>query len=471
MELTLTGARSAARGAEHGRFGVAVFAIAAVFYALAFLGLFTEGDAALFLILVAVVGRRVRPFLLVMAASVQDAPGCSYVWSYVGFAVVAAVTVADELLRNAPRPAAAGERSLAWLALLALTVASYCTIASWMQSAFGGYAQAAQRPYYFVGALMAVMILAGFFGRRALDRREGDRRLLGGLAVFSTVHALLIGILQIPLGQEFYRSSGSLLKVELSQQLMEAGAIGFARINGPFLSPNAYGYTMIQLATLSILTLFDTARLRVFFLYIAVGLAAVLLSMSKALLGYYGLVCAVLLAFVARRGVIVFVYLLGFVLLGWFLTSDYFQLLLAIFRVQEGSLGSRQTAWLAVIQSLQPLDWVFGIGLSAWPPFFESKVGLPLSDPHSLPLSIAGTFGLPGVVFYAALIVMLLRRGLQAGADDVRRLGIWLLLLLFLVKDLVSIPTVLGNTPLTFMIWLLLGLVLTRPVYPEPSPQ
>jgi hypothetical protein len=271
------------------------------------------------------------------------------------------------------------------------------------------------------------------------------------------------------MGQEFYRSVGSLAKVELSSQLMEAGAIGFVRINGPFLSPNAFGYTMILLATLSFLTLFNTARLRVFFLYLIVGLAAVLLSTSKALLGYYGLVCAVLFGFVARRGVIVLVYAIGFAILGWFLTSDYFQLLLQIFRVQDGSLGSRQSAWLAVIEGLQPLDWIFGVGLSAWPPFMLERVGLPLSDPHSLPLSIAGTFGVLGVLFYVALITLLVRHALQADTDDLRRRGIWLLLLLFLVKDLVSIPTVLGNTPLTFMIWLLLGLVLARPALAQPA--
>ena len=468
MELTLALPRAPAGGVERRGFGAAVFAVAAAVYALAYLGLFSEGDAAIFLIVAALGWPRVRPFLLLLAASVQDAPGCSYVWTYVGFAAVAALTIVDELLRGAPLPQPEGERSFQRIMMLALIVAGYCTIASGMQQSFGGYSQSTDRPFFFVGALMAAMILTGFFARRALDRREGDRKRLGRLAVLATCHALLIGILQIPMGQEFYRSSASLAKVELSTQLMEAGVIGFARINGPFLSPNAFGYTLLLLATVSILTLFDTARLRVFFLYVIVGLAAVLLSMSKALLGYYGLVCVVLLAFVARRDVIVLVYILGFVALGWFLTTDYFQILLQIFRVQEGSLGSRQSAWLAVINSLQPLDWVFGVGLGAWPPFFKEKVGFPLSDPHSLPLSVAGTFGVLGIVFYLALVVMLVRRALQERSDNVRRLGIWLLLLLFLVKDLVSIPAVLGNTPLTFMIWLLLGLVLTRPARPQP---
>ena len=98
--------------------------------------------------------------------------------------------------------------------------------------------------------------------------------------------------------------------------------------------------------------------------------------------------------------------------------------------------------------------------------FFNQQIGVELSDPHSLPLSVAGTFGLPGILFYLMLLGLLARESLVRDSTAARRLGIYLLLLVFLVKDLVSIPAVLGNTPLTFMIWLLLGLVLVRPPAP-----
>jgi hypothetical protein len=195
--------------------------------------------------------------------------------------------------------------------------------------------------------------------------------------------------------------------------------------------------------------------------YVIAGGAAVLLSLSKALLGYYGLAVLVLLRYAAGRlatALVVFAAAAGLLL---FASTQLYQLVLAVFRWQEGGLGSRQFAWLAVFRELQPLDWIFGVGLSAWPVFFEKHVGIALSDPHSLPLSVAGTFGLVGVLFYGLLVTTLLR-SLWRARDDTDRVAIYLLLLLFLLKDLVSIPAVLGNTPLTFLVWLLLGLSIAR---------
>jgi hypothetical protein len=186
-----------------------------------------------------------------------------------------------------------------------------------------------------------------------------------------------------------------------------------------------------------------------------------MLSLSKALLGYYGLAILVLLRYAAGRlaaALAVFAAATGLLL---FASTQLYQLVLAVFRWQEGGLGSRQFAWLAVFRELQPLDWVFGIGLSAWPVFFEKHVGIALSDPHSLPLSVAGTFGLVGVLFYGLLVATLVG-ALWRARNDAERAAIYLLLLLFLVKDLVSIPAVLGNTPLTFLVWLLLGLSIAR---------
>lgn len=105
------------------------------------------------------------------------------------------------------------------------------------------------------------------------------------------------------------------------------------------------------------------------------------------------------------------------------------------------------------------LDWIFGVGVSAWPEFFQQQVGIPLSDPHSVVLSIPGTFGLVGILFYVMLLSLFANRFRPDAADE-RRLAVYLLLLLFLGKDLVSIPVLIGNTPLTFLIWLILGLAL-----------
>jgi len=442
-------------------FGFALFATAAVFYGLAWLGPASPADAAVFLLFVALTGQRIRPFLLVLAASVQDAPGLSYLWSYVCFAGVAALLVGTYVLRRVATADVRFDAGLERLAAFALVVVAYATAMSAVQSQLHGYAQADSRPFLMVGGLMAVMIVTGYVASAVVGSDASDRKRLGLLSIGALGHALLVGVLQVPYGQAFYRSGDNLAKVELSHQLVDEGALGFARINGPFLSPNAFGYTVLLLALVAVVVLWRSARVRAFFVYVIAGGAAVMLSLSKALLGYYGLAVLVLFRYAAGRlaaGLAVFACAAG---IAAFVSTRAYDLLLAVFRVQEGGIGSRQYAWLAVLRELQPLDWLFGVGLSAWPVFFEDHVGIALSDPHSLPLSVAGTFGIVGVLFYALLVATLLT-SLKRARDDTDRVSVFLLLLLFLLKDLVSIPAVLGNTPLTFLVWLLLGLSIAR---------
>jgi hypothetical protein len=365
------------------------------------------------------------------------------------------------VLRRVTSSGAASDATLERLVAFAVIVVCYATALSGLQGRLDGYPQADERPFLMVGGLMAVMIVTGYVASAVVGADAGDRRRLGVLALVALTHGLLIGAMQIPFGQEFYRSGGKLAEVELSRQLVEEGALGFARINGPFLSPNAFGYTVLLLALVFVVAHWSSARARAFFVYLIAGGAAVMLSLSKALLGYYGLAILVLLRYAAGRlatALVVFAAAAGLLL---FASTQLYQLVLAVFRWQEGGLGSRQFAWLAVFRELQPLDWVFGIGLSAWPVFFEKHVGIALSDPHSLPLSVAGTFGLVGVLFYGLLVATLVG-ALWRARNDAERAAIYLLLLLFLVKDLVSIPAVLGNTPLTFLVWLLLGLSIAR---------
>jgi hypothetical protein len=68
-----------------------------------------------------------------------------------------------------------------------------------------------------------------------------------------------------------------------------------------------------------------------------------------------------------------------------------------------------------------------------------------------------------GVVFFVLLVVTVLRAPVAGEQLPARRLGKALLVLLLLVKDLASIPSVLGNTAVTFLVWLLLGLVMASP--------
>jgi hypothetical protein len=443
-------------------FSRTVFAVAVSFYAIAYLGLLSGADAALFLLTCSLIGQRLRPFLLLLAASVQDAPGLSYLWSYIGFAGIAGVMLMEATLRPLAATRAWAHRSAELLTVMAVALVAYGVCVSWLQASLGGYPQSGDRPFLLVGGLIVVMVLSGHFARLVLDSHARDRHLLGGVALLALGHALAIGLLQIPYGQEIYRSGTNLAQVEETRQLVEAGAIGFARINGPFLSPNTYGYTILLLATIVAVTLFDVARFRVLCLYVIAGAAAVLLSMSKAVLGYYGLTCTVLMSFVVGRARTMLLLVAAGMALPFILSVEYLELAFEVFRVQEDTLGTRQWAWSAVIQHLQPVDWIFGVGLGTWPLFFGRYVGVPLSDPHSVLLSVPSTYGVLGVLFYGLLLRTLLRPGFADRADPSMRVGRSFLVLLFVVKDLASIPSVLGNTPVTFLVWLVLGLVLHR---------
>jgi hypothetical protein len=441
-----------------------VFAVAIVFYALAFLGIFSSFDAALFLLLIALFGQRLRPFLLLLSASIQDAPGLSYLWSYIGFAGIGGLMLADAAIRPAAPAGAAPFERIERLTVLAVALVTYGVCVAWANDSLGGHPQSGDRPYPVVGALTIVMILSGYYARRVIDFGESDRRLLGALALLALAHALFIGVLQIPFGQEVYRSGTSLAQTEATRQLVEAGAIGFARINGPFLSPNTFGYTILLLAMIATVTLFDSAKFRVAFVYVVAGAAAVLLSMSKAVLGFYGLSCLVLSRYMIGRSATILLVVAVAATLPFLLSGDMIQFVFDVFRFQEDTLGTRQWAWSATIDNLHLVDWLAGIGVGAWPVFFERTIGEALSDPHAMLLSLPGSYGILGVVFYVYLLWTVFRTPVARTGGDARHIGRILLILLFLVKDLASIPSVLGNTPVTYLVWLLFGLVLFDPL-------
>lgn len=463
--VRLGGAASATAGSRAAS-PAAVLGVAFVFYALAFVAPFSSMDAALFLLAVAFFGQRLRPYLLLLAASVQDAPGLAYLWSYICFAGVGALLLAESALRP-PAGRVAGLGPIERLVVMAVALVVYGVGIAWANDALGGYPQSGDRPFAVVAALTILMILSGHFSREVLDAHPSNRRLLGVLAIIALVHALAIGLMQIPFGQEIYRSGTNLAQVEATKQLVEAGAIGFARINGPFLSPNTFGYTILLFAVIAAATLFDRAPWRIAVVYVVAGAAAVLLSMSKAVLGYYGLGGLALSYYVIGGKRTALLALAALIALPFLLSSDFAQLAFDVFRVQEGTLGTRQFAWSAAIENLHLVDWLSGIGVGAWPVFFERYVGEAMADPHALLLSLPGTYGLMGVVFFVLLVVTVLRAPVAGEQLPARRLGKALLVLLLLVKDLASIPSVLGNTAVTFLVWLLLGLVMASP---RPAP-
>ena len=436
------------------------------FYFLAMAGLASSADAFAFLFVVAMGFPAYRVPLLLIAAAIQDAPGLSYFWSYVLFASISALIVlqyvADRFGTITKRRSNRYDKAMFYLWLIALIVVFYSICVSWAQDNLGGYPQSERRPYPVVGGLMCLMITVGYMSARdALERPDG-LKLLGAAALLAVTHSLLIGLIQIPLGPEFYRSAGNLARVLEMGQLTDAGAFGFARINGPFLSPNAFGFSILLCCLVAIVASVHDWKMLVIRSFLLFGFAAVVLSASKALAAFYVVFgCILYWTSVSRVRFVLYsvVAIIGLISL---LSTQYGELLVAAFRI-GGGLGAREVAWTAVVQNLSFTDWTFGIGLSAWPEFFGQNAGFELSDPHSVILSVPGTFGLAGILLYLCILVVLAEKYFSGNGNTGSRIAILGMLTLLLGKDLASIPTLLGNTPLTYLVWLCLTLTILMP--------
>jgi hypothetical protein len=133
------------------------------------------------------------------------------------------------------------------------------------------------------------------------------------------------------------------------------------------------------------------------------------------------------------------------------------------FRADDHGIGGdslRSRGWALVIQEMTIKDWIFGLGLNHWGEFFRDAGGLLLLNPHSYLITIPGTYGLTGVILYLVLAKQLLGRVM--GSEPAIKAAAWMFLIQFFVTDAVTVPHLLGNTALTFLIWLGLGVVLSE---------
>ena len=103
---------------------------------------------------------------------------------------------------------------------------------------------------------------------------------------------------------------------------------------------------------------------------------------------------------------------------------------------------------------------------SHWPVLFDKYLDYSLSDPHSILFSIPGTYGVVGVIFYVTLLAFWIFEAVRR-RHAARVLALSFILLLF-GKDLFSIPYLIGNTPITFALWLAMGVAFMRTAQPSP---
>lgn len=433
----------------------------ASFYAVAAVGFLPQYIIALPLLYGLSLGLAYRPALLVIICSVQDAPNYSHETSYIIFLIVVFLTAIQTLL------SVEGRENLhhTWkyiphakqLFLAFIFVTAYAAALSYFQDTYGLRPQSELRDYRLLAVLMFANYLGAFLCVCHAVRTKAALSHMAAALVCACGHALAIASLQIPYGQEIYRSGSMLEKSLASGQLNTETAIGIARLNGPFLSPNALGLYVALLLILFI----AVNQLRGRFgnnsrrWYTGVASASIAMSMSKALLLHQAI--AILLLVRDKLSGVVF-YLVSLFLLAaialvfYIFPHQEIEVTLSVagdvLRLDsDRGLGTRGFAWTAVFEELTIYDWLTGVGLSHWPILFLNKIGIPLADPHTFIISIAGGFGLVGVVFYI-YIVRLMIKSYSAS----KYVFILMLLIMILVKDLASIQSVLGNSSATFLL-------------------
>ncbi len=441
-------------------------AISIIFYCISDSGYLTQAGGAFFALIVALIKPDFSPYLLVLLASIHDAPGLANKWEYVGFVAVSSVLFISKTIQYLHNPSKYADNihlfnRLNFLVLAAVLVILYGLCVSTLYNLLSGLEQSSEKPYFVVALLMIGMIIAAYLSMRTLlDQSEG----MTDLAIVSCiciVHSLIIPFLQLFYGVDSFRSPAGMALVEEASQLTQASILGLPRITGPFLSPNALALT-VALFFMILLGAREEPTIRIHFAlsYLLIGIVLGLLTLSKAMTAFFILSSIILFFRVIGPKFFIILIMLLTTAVVVIISTELGDVLSIAFRFGGSDLGYRSEAWHSVIQQFGIQEWLFGSGLSHWRVFFGRTIGIPLADPHSFLLSVPGTFGILGILFYLVLAFFLLQKLIDK--HNRRWLLVVLTMILLFGKDLVSVPYVFGNTTVSFLLWLILCMIFTR---------
>jgi len=428
------------------------FLMLATTVAVADAGLATEADGVIVALVFALLRPRLMPYLLLVIAGFQDAKGLSGIFWYGGTLALGGMTLLSNGARL-PQAMREGRRDFRDLAVIALLVIVYAITSSYVQRWFGIHEQATNREPIVIGLLEIAMLLIGvaLWERLSADPRAGSR--IGMVLWLTLLNGLAVSIARMYLGtDQFVSAAGAEGMQEGGEQLFEDTPLGFPRLTGTYLTPIGFAmYIGYLLVLWQAVKREQRVRWTFVLLYIVIGVGMALASLSKDMAIFFVLTG---LAFGSiRRSLVIPVLLVLVALAVAGLSVVGLDGISEAFRFETGTSEEsyRAIAWLAIVQSFHWTDWVFGTGIAYWPVFLERTVGFSLSDPHTWVLSIPGTYGLLGLAFYALLGLFLLDAARQV-TGYLRSVAICLGCMFFVV-DASSIPYVIGNTPLTMMLW------------------
>lgn len=420
---------------------------------LADLGIMSTADAAVGALLMALLRPSLAPWLLFPLATIQDAPGLAGIWWYAGFVMVGAWSIVScSNLRLAGKPRIWG--------LIASVIVVYAIFVSLIQDSLGGYPQSDHRNPMLVGGLVLFMIWCGLYVGQRLSLTPKNARTIKWVVALLVLHGLGVALIQAIYSPTFLASPVGLQEIKNAAQLIEPTAAGFPRITGTFLTPNGFALAMALLLLL-VPAIRGTMVIKWQYAvaWISIGAILSLMSFSKAL-GIFFVLTAWIALFQLlhwKRALILFGSFMLVTWIGIVLWPTALSILADVLRITAEFSGDsfRAQAWSLTLSNFYWGDWLFGTGFSYWPVFFESRMDVTLADPHSWVLSVPGTFGLPGFMFYI-LVAYGLVRVMRRSSGEHWLIAAVMLVLLF-IKDLVSVPSLLGNTPLTFLVWVIIG--------------
>lgn len=427
-----------------------------VFFALSWAGFLSEADGAIYSSAVAVLFPAMCPYLLLMLASVQDLPGLSKNFAYIGFMFVFLIMAVKQYFfykhshtHNIETPRDILTK-FGLFPFAGVALAVYALLTSSLYDAFNIFPQFSSKPYLFVGIMMIVMIISAVMTISEISLSERTLKAFAVVCMLCIFQSLAAGILQIINGPAFLHSQTGFEANEGAFQIMEASALGFPRITSSYLSPNAFALSVAVLFMIIVGIASNSYKNKTFVIfYLVTGLFVGLITLSKAMIMFFILTSIVLLwkssktffALVSMAALLFFTK----VHIDWTLVN-------IAFRFQGGDLGIRSIAWDLLRKEFGVTEWIFGTGFSYWNSFFMAHIGKTLADPHSFVFSVPGMFGILGVIFYFALACIIIKQ-IFFGKGNKAVMAAMLFILVF-IKDLASVPYVLSNSTVSYMIWI-----------------
>ena len=434
--------------------------LSASYFVVAQMGVMTMYDGVLYIVAAAFCLPHWRPYLLLLALSLQDAKGQVVPFDYIAVAAISAMLFASAALRANSLPISEGLKEFRALITLGIVLVLYGILNSAIQNTTMAHQQAPHRPYFIVGALMATMMCTAYLAHREIYFDAYALTRLRSVVVCILIHIFFVAIMQLFYGPTFGASPQGMAEMIQQDQTINPGARGFARLTGPFLSPNALA-SVPALFMLMLLRTRRSAQISMVFIaaFFTAGMIASTLGAARTMFIFYLVASGAMTWTRSPSKTLIATVLCTPLILLTEIPWDEVLVLMRLSNLQ--SLGVRGRLWQVALDNLGLTEWMFGFGITHFPVMYKSSLGYFASDPHNWILSVTGMFGIAGLFFYLYVGYRIL---LRAFAKNTTERAIAVALAIFLVgRELGNTQYLLNNHPMCCLYWMSVGFVFVKP--------